>query len=231
MRAALQPIVRRDGVVLGHEALLRGCDPLRIFALARSQGWQLALDIRAAELALKAGAQFRRPGQALFVNVAPAPVDDLRAWFAAVQASPDARVADLVVEISEHQPEPFGPDLAAFCREVRSAGARVALDDVELGPRSLGLVRSIRPDVVKLSGRAAAFCVDDPLVRDQVAGLVEVADEALVVAECVEEQSEAETLAACGVTAFQGWLMGRPAVGELPSTDGWPGLVTELVLD
>jgi EAL domain-containing protein (putative c-di-GMP-specific phosphodiesterase class I) len=180
LHAALQPIVSWDGTVLGHEALLRGCDPGPLFSAARHEGWQLALDIQAAELALEAAARVQLPGEALFLNVAPGPVGDLRLWLATVCAHPDVRLGDLIVEISEKQSDVLGPELAGFVRAVRACGARVALDDVEPDADGLEMVMTVRPDVVKLSR--------------------------------------------CGVTAFQGWLMGHPATGSRPDTAGWGGL-------
>lgn len=222
---ALQPIVRWDGHVLGHESLLRGADPKELFATAEREGWGSALDLRAAQLGLEASARWQRPGEDLYLNVAPGSLDSLRCSRDAVLASPYARPGHLVMEVSEEQPDRSHPALVAFFAESRAMGCRVALDDVDPGPEGLELVRTVRPDVVKLSGRAALGAADR-FVLNQVAELVVACGPGLVVAECVEAQWQADALVGCGVGGFQGWLMGRPEVRKRPETAGWQGVTT-----
>jgi EAL domain-containing protein (putative c-di-GMP-specific phosphodiesterase class I) len=222
---ALQPIVRWDGHVLGHESLLRGADPVELFATAEQEGWRFGLDLRAARLGLEAAARWQRPDEDLYLNVAPGSLESLRRWRTAILSSPYARPGHLVMEISEEQPDPTHPAVVAFLAETRALGFRVALDDVDPGPEAVELVRAVRPDVVKLSRRAALGAADR-FVLSQVAEVVVAAGPALVVAECVEEQWQADALVGCGVGAFQGWLMGRPEVRRRPDTAGWQGVTS-----
>ena len=79
------------------------------------------------------------------------------------------------------------------------------------------LLRALTADIVKLDGSYVPGVTEPGREHAFVAGMVTIAKAvgAEVVAERVESEAEAETLAGLGVQYGQGWLFGRP--GPLPA--------------
>lgn len=227
VRAVYQPIIELDsGRVVAWEALARGPVgsalefPDRLFGAAARLGRTAELDhccrVAAVEGAIAAGLG---RAQELFVNVEP---DVAGAPVPAFLEQARDRAQSLLrgtVEITERALTAAPAELMALVAMYRGRGWGIAIDDVGVDPRSIGLMPLLHPDVIKLD---MAF-VQEPMSRERARVVHAVAAEAersgaLVLAEGIENAEQAALAKTLGATLGQGWYFGRP--GELvPAPD------------
>ena len=214
-----QPIVElRTGATVGYEALSRGPvgsplqRPDRLFAAAQAADRVCELDwlCRVTAVTGALGARLGRDA-ALFLNCEPAAI---------AAPCPDAHRAvwdramaelDLVLEITERAVTDRPAELSRVVAEHRTAGRRVALDDLGADVRSLALLPLIEPDVIKLD----LGLVQNRPSTDQAAIVSAVAAEhertgAVILAEGIETAAHLTVARTLGATYGQGWLWGRP---------------------
>jgi EAL domain-containing protein (putative c-di-GMP-specific phosphodiesterase class I) len=209
-----QPIVDlRSERIVAYEALSRGPAgalhrPDLLFAAAREAGLEAQLDAACRTSALRsARAAGVRDPLTLFVNVEPGTIDcaDLDELIEL------ARGLDVVLEITERAIAARPAELLATARRLRSAGWRIALDDVGADRMSLAFMPLLRPDVVKLDlslvqrrpGQAVAEIMNAVNAYAERTG-------ALVLAEGIEDERHMVMAEALGAELGQGWLFGRP---------------------
>ncbi len=218
-----QPIVdlgSRESV--GYEALTRfasGREPDRCFGDAWSVGLGPELELATLRAAIEA-AQGLPAGRWLDLNISPRLLlEPERVRDALQQAG-----RPLVIEVTEH--EPVG-DYGALRDAFASLGhdLRLAVDDAGAGAANFGHIVELRPDFVKLDSSVVQG-VNENLGRQAlVVGMRQFARSAgcRLVAEGVETELEAATLAQLGVEFGQGYLFGRPEpiapAGERASSD------------
>jgi EAL domain-containing protein (putative c-di-GMP-specific phosphodiesterase class I) len=211
----LQPIVALvDGRRVGAEALSRfpaawGKAPDLVFAEADTIGAGPALELLAFRSAV--AHLWNVPGY-VAINFSPRTLlrPDCRELLADL---PPERV---VLELSEHDPVDDYDALAEALAPLRSAGMRLAIDDVGAGYSSLRHIVRTAPDVIKLDRSIVAGAAGDPVLRTLVHSLVEFGHGAgaVVVAEGVETRDDALGLRDAGVDYGQGWFFGRPGPPE-----------------
>jgi EAL domain-containing protein (putative c-di-GMP-specific phosphodiesterase class I) len=211
----LQPIVdlatRRR---VGTEALSRfpqewQLPPDKCFDDADLIGEREHLELLALQ---RAGAQLGRVSGYVAMNVSPATlftpgcVDFL-------ERLPLDRV---VLELSEHEPIEDYDALQAVLAPLRARGMRLAIDDVGAGFSSLRHIVVTAPDVIKLDRSIVTGLGADPVLSVVVRSLVDLARAvgAQVVAEGVETEADATTLATLGAGLGQGWHFGRATPSE-----------------
>lgn len=218
VRTHFQPIVDLDtGGVVAYEALSRGPQgplhgPDALFAAARGAGRLRELDELCQRVALRSALEVGVTSPlTLFVNVEPE-VLDTAALDELVTITADAG-GDLqvVLELTERALAARPADLLATARRVRSAGLRIALDDVGTHDLSLAFLPLLRPDVVKLDLRLVQQrpSPDVAAIMTAVNAYAEQTG-ALVLAEGIEGTGHRATALALGATLGQGWLFGRP---------------------
>ena len=102
---------------------------------------------------------------------------------------------------------------AAFAAEVRSAGARFALDAFELSGASLRVVHRLLPEYVKLTEGYSRGIASDSDLRFLVESLIRIVRplEIKLIASNVEDPAVLDQLAALGFDGFQGYAGDRPA--------------------
>ena len=218
-----QPIVDLEsGEVVGYEALTRfdsGQRPDLCFADAWSVGLGPDLEIATIEAAIAAASALPQ-GRWLDINISPGMLEDPERLTAALGHAD----RPIVLEITEHD---VIDDYAAAHQAVRALGrdVRLAVDDAGAGVANFSHIIELRPDFVKL---------DMSLVRRVNANL---GRQAMVVsmrhfsrtagcrlvAEGIETQEEAQTLAGLGVELGQGFLFGHPEPVEVWAAPGAPG--------
>ena len=225
-RVVLQPIVRlADGTRVGSEALSRfpeewGRPPDQVFGESRfiQRGIELEL------LALRRAADHLRTAKGyVAMNVSPdTALDPLcRQLF---EELPAERV---VIELSEHDPVDDYEALAAALAPLRSAGMKLAIDDVGAGFSSLRHIVVTSPDIIKLDRSIVAGAATDPVLATLTKSLVDFARGlgAGVVAEGIETLEDAIALRDAGVDFGQGWYFGRPGpVEDLRAHYPFPGV-------
>lgn len=222
-----QPLVDlRNGRLLGIEALARfpdGVSPLGWFADADRLGQGLDLELSAigAALAEVRIARATLPaGITLCVNASPATI-----------CAPEfgELVADAPLPVTVEVPwYATVADHACFLSAVsalRTAGVRLAVDDVVADHASFQRVLQWEPDVVKID-MSLTCDIDRDVARRELARSVSRLTRhicASLVAEGVERRSEADALLSLGVTAAQGYALGRPeALSEVASSVAVP---------
>jgi EAL domain-containing protein (putative c-di-GMP-specific phosphodiesterase class I) len=231
LRLAYQPIVRlSDGAVTGFEALLRWPDPVRgmvpvaeVIAIAEDTGlivpvtawviaescWRLStwLSLRGPE----------EPDFAMHINLSNTCLAEPR-LVARLRAALDANGlpgSRLVVELTESvyaDPQQSGPVL----QRIRELGVRVALDDFGTGYNSLGFLRQVAVDILKIDRSFVSRLEggESPEVLRTIFGLAErLGLEAI--AEGVETESQLRRLRGLGCERAQGFLFGYPCEPEV----------------
>lgn len=212
---AYQPIRRcSDDVVVGYEALSRfaGGGPADAwFRAAAEFGLAAELEASAIDRALTETTHLP-PEVFVSVNVSPASLPDpgIRDRL--------ARDADraVVVEITEGAAIGVGDAVHRALIDLRSAGLRLALDDVGTGHAGLRQILTVQPDLIKLDATFARGIDADPMRQAIARAMIALGHETgtLCSFEGVETPAELAGIIDCGGELAQGFLLGRP--GPLP---------------
>ncbi len=240
-----QPFVSlADGTTIGCEALLRWHHPVRgnvppseFIPVAEEHGLIGRIGAWVLEEACMRAAAWRRDGYNAFISVNISPhqlarehVSELVEGVLERSGLPPQLLCLEVTETSLlHDTSPLVPALHA----VRDRGVRVAIDDFGGGTSSLGLLRLLPIDLIKIDRMFIAGLPDQPDDRAIVAAVISMADELglSVVAEGVEEPSQHWELRELGCQYAQGFIYARPApIGEL-QLDGYSAAVQQGVGD
>ena len=208
--------------VFAHEALLRGVErdgslvaPQPILTLAREAGLLGEVDFAAVRAAIRETA-LRGPETSVFINFTPAAVRDpeasLRSVLAAIDEArlPRERVVFEVVEADRFADFAL---LDKVLQAYRSAGFRVALDDLGAGWSTLNLVHRLRPDFIKLDRELIRGVHNDPVKALIASKLLEIGRALRIgtIVEGIEEEAELQFVREQGADFVQGFLLGRPA--------------------
>lgn len=105
------------------------------------------------------------------------------------------------------------PETAAMVIDhLHRAGVRISMDDFGTGQSSLGRLRELRLDKVKIDRAFVSAIGEDKSAEHIVRAILELCAglDLTVVAEGIEEFSQAETLKHYGCHAGQGYLFGKP---------------------
>ena len=214
-RPVFQPIVDLESrATVGYEALTRfesGRRPDLCFADAWSVGLGADLELATLEAAV-AAAKGLPSGQWLDVNISPRVLEDADRLSGVLW--PAER--PIVLEITEHEAiEDYGEVREA----IRALGhdVRLAVDDAGAGVANFAHIIELRPDFVKLDISLVRRVNADLGRQALVVGMHHFSRTAgcRLVAEGVETEEEARTLAALGVAFGQGYLFGHPEPVEV----------------
>jgi EAL domain-containing protein (putative c-di-GMP-specific phosphodiesterase class I) len=124
----------------------------------------------------------------------------------------------IVLELTEREGIEDIDRLRSAVEACRTAGIRVAADDVGAGNAGLRLLSQLRFDIVKIDLSLVQGGGGHNQSHEIVRTLRDLADRwgALVVAEGIETPAQLEVVRSLGIAAGQGYLLGRPA--EQPPT-------------
>ena len=212
-----QPIVElKSGKLVGYEALARfpvkdARTPDAYFNQAARCGLGPQLEALSLEIALRAPR--RPPGTYLSLNLTPSAISS-----SLVHASLPHDLEGVVIEITEHELAPEDGGLEAGLAEMRSRGARIAIDDAGAGYAGLQQVMRVQPDIIKLD-RSLVQAVDADSARSALIEFFVVFAKRIgadVCCEGIETPGELGALATLGVKLGQGYLLGRPAAPWAP---------------
>ena len=213
-----QPIYRlADNRLMSFEALARiPVEPVRSPEVWFNEALEVergaALELMAVEEALK-GLSALPPQTLLSLNLSPDAIfsDGFAELFSSLPCD------RLIVELTEHEPVSDYEALRNRLAPYRSAGLRLAIDDVGAGYASFRHILDLSPDLIKLD-TVLTRNIDSDLARRTLANAITMFGRKMgceVVAEGVETVRELETLRAIGATKVQGYLLGRPmALGD-----------------
>lgn len=219
-----QPIIRLDDhTVVGFESLLRAThgktdlDAEALIARAARSGWLHEFDQLGRSLAIGGVGPWLGEGL-LFLNVMAvegsfdvASISELVEHAVERGLDPD----QIVLETSERNRYLSLDAAADQIGELRALGVRIAVDDVGDGFSSLAVVSAFEPDIVKIGGSIIRL-LDKPTARSVVDAIVALAHDsgAWVIAENIENRSQADTLRLAGVDWGQGNFLGVPGTRD-----------------
>ena len=154
-------------------------------------------------------------GTSVAVNVSPAQLrhDDFAQRFAAILAETNTDPRSIIVEVTETVPIHAGGVAMANLDALRATGIRIAIDDFGAGYASLQYLRGFAFDIIKID-RTYVASLGESRIDEMIIGAICDIARSLpveVVAEGVETPEQLAKLKAAGCTAFQGYLLGRPA--------------------
>jgi diguanylate cyclase (GGDEF)-like protein len=210
LTVVFQPIVDvTTGTVLGYEALGRvvgreadGFAPVLEWARHshvprfEEELFQLAVDM----------GRKRPRGTLLFVNIG----QNLARWLVESVLRQEVRVDDLVLEITETD---TNVDVwNALLAPLRSAGAKIALDDYGVGVEDLARLVKLRPEYVKLAGSVLGLAGQSTFADRTLDALIHQANISgfTLIVEQVEDVPVLKRLRRAGIRYAQGFLLGRP---------------------
>lgn len=214
-RVVLQPIVSlATGRRVGAEALSRfpeewGKPPDEVFSEASTIHAGTELELLAFR---NAAAHLDSVDGYIAINFSPDTITDPRC----LELLADLPAERILLELSEHDQVQDYAALATALEPLRSAGMRLAIDDVGAGYSSLRHILMTAPDVIKLDRSIVDGVGSDRVLRTLVGSLVDFGHgcNAGVVAEGVERSADAAALCDAGVDFGQGWHFGRPGRPE-----------------
>ncbi len=216
-----QPIIALEqNRILGYEALIRGPEtsclhkPDALFACARQSRLLAALEFACREVSCEQFAQLGLPGK-LFLNMSPISFTDSQ-YRDGVTLKILQRVGlgaeRVVFELTESQPLDEIELLRAASGHFQRQGFAVALDDLGAGYAGLRVWSELCPDYVKIDRHFISGIDRDPVKREFVRAMLDIAHRIghKAIAEGIETAEELATLIALGVEFAQGYFIARP---------------------
>lgn len=219
-----QPVIGlEDGSVVGCEALVRWQHPARgmvgptdFVSVAEESGLIGRIGRFVLSRSCLHAAKWRRDGHEIFVSVNVSPlqlvhsdiVDDVSRALAASGLPPHLLCLEITETSILRETRPVLPTLS----RLRALGVRIAIDDFGGGASSLGLLRLLPVDQIKIDRLFVASIAEHPSDRAIVAAIISLASELglTVVAEGVETERQLDELRALGTQYAQGYLFARP---------------------
>lgn len=216
-----QPIISlQDGSLLGFEALARWIDPelgfvspAKFIALAEERGIIATLTDALLYQAAKAAADW--PADLfLSFNLSSAQLVDSTTAQTILSVIRRAGLPPqrLEIEVTETATMSDPETASAIIEELHEAGVRISMDDFGTGQSSLGRLRELQLDKVKIDRAFIMAIGEDKPAEHIVRAILEMCAglDLTVVAEGIEEINQAESLKRFGCHAGQGYLFGKP---------------------
>src|SRR5690606_33015126 len=152
------------------------------------------------------------PSVAINVSAAELRNPEYAAHFAEELANAGLPGEKLIVEITETVPLQKNSAERKNLEFLRALGVRIAVDDFGAGHASLGYLRDLSFDILKIDRAYVAEITSRPVDSMIVQSICRIAASlgVMVVAEGIETPEQHAVLVELGCTAFQGYLLGRP---------------------
>ncbi len=216
-----QPIISlQDGALQGFEALARWTDPelgfvspAKFIPLAEERGIIASLTESLLLQAARAAAEW--PGN-LFLSfnlssvqlVDPSTARSIKEIIRRAGLPPHR----LEIEVTETAMMSDPETASMIIEELHQAGVRISMDDFGTGQSSLGRLRELKLDKVKIDRAFIMAIGEDKPAEHIVRAILEMCAglELTVVAEGIEDLRQAESLKRYGCHAGQGYLFGKP---------------------
>lgn len=216
-----QPIISlQDGSLLGFEALARWIDPelgpvspVKFIPLAEERG--MIAPLTESLLRQAASAAVLWPEE-LFLSfnlssvqlVDPTTAETILSIIKGIGLDPKRIEMEVTETAMMSDPETAAMVLA----DLNKAGVRISMDDFGTGQSSLGRLRELNLDKVKIDRAFISPICEDKAAEHIVRAVLELCKglELIVVAEGIETLPQAELLKRIGCHAGQGFLFGRP---------------------
>lgn len=222
LRPAYQPIVDLNtGRVIGFEGLIRPqpdsgfADPASMFVAAETVGRTVELDQACLQIVV-AGAQAVAADKLLSINISPRTVEAPHFsadWLLTVLGRYGIAPQRVLVELTEREQVQDVTRLQSNLSALQRAGVRIAADDVGAGNAGLRLLSQFRFDIVKIDLTLVQEGSERDPTHAVLRSLRDLAGRwgAAVIAEGLETVSQLRMVRELGMSAGQGYLLGRPA--------------------
>ncbi|KIC68998.1 diguanylate phosphodiesterase [Pseudarthrobacter phenanthrenivorans] len=229
---AFQPIYGLEGkTVVGAEALSRfvsddGAAAELWFAEAAAVG--LGANLEFAALGSAATAAQNLP-EDLYVSLNISPTSCLDPRLPELFEHIELPIDRVVLELTEDIPDEEYLQFISALNPLREKGLRIAVDDTHTGAGALSRMIHLQPDFLKVGRNVIGDVDKDGLQRALAACLVDFTDQVgiTLVAEGIETVGELKVLTELGISAGQGYLLGRPSVRP----EDWTNWNTRLDVD
>ncbi len=210
-----------SGKVVGHEGLVRPIagsgflDAEALFTAAEATGRTAELDLACIEVVAAAAARSIPADRYLAVNISPRTLEATEfsvSRLVSVFARHGIATSNVVLELTERERVEDLERLRHNLDTCRQAGMRIAADDVGAGNAGLRMLSELTFDLVKID----LSLVQSGVLRESsmavLGALRELADRssATIVAEGIETADQLQAVRDLGLTAGQGYLLGRP---------------------
>lgn len=210
-----QPIVRlQDKHVVGYEFLSRGRHgpyelPADFLKLAGDRDVLAHVDLACLQACLRSAS--RAGADVMHFNLFPVTVQTFADRVA--EAVTGAKIKNVCVELSERMFFCEPTTLVEGLRTLRSAGIRVAIDNVGFGRSALESVVVLEPDAIKIDRSRIHGVHRSPAKQNVLRRLVVVGHSlgSSLIAEGVELDADADWVKQAGMECGQGYIWGRPA--------------------
>lgn len=221
VRPHFQPIISlQDGKLLGFEALARWIDPelgfvspAKFIPLAEERGIIAPLTEKLLMHAAKVAAGWP-DGIFLSFNLSSVQLVDPNTAKDIIKTIEKAGLNPnrLEIEVTETAMMSDPETAAMIIEELHKAGIRISMDDFGTGQSSLGRLRELKLDKVKIDRAFIMAIGEDKPAEHIVRAILEMCAglDLTVVAEGIEEMNQAESLKRYGCHAGQGYLFGKP---------------------
>jgi diguanylate cyclase (GGDEF)-like protein len=229
LRVLYQPSFRLGGErqMAGFEALVRWQHPERglispseFIPLAEETGMMIAIGEFVFDEALRqlVGWHRDRPDLSLSVNVSPRQLEDtgLATMLATAVRDVGLDPRSLWLEVSESAVA-GNPELALrTLQALKGVGVRIALDDYGVGASSLGVLKRLPLDALKIHESFVRGLDGDPEAPSLVGAVIELAHALGIkaIAEGVETDAQLGQLVTLGCDGVQGFLLSHPVSQE-----------------
>ncbi len=211
---AYQPIIDREGLLFGHEALLRAREPSlphpgAVIDAAERLGMLDELGTRMRDLSAEAVLGTADAG-VLFVNLHPRDLDHPSLMDAETPLG--SMASRVVLEITERSSLTGNKGVRARVAQLRELGYRIAVDDLGAGYAGLTSFALLEPEVVKLDMTLVRDVDTDTTKQKVIASFTSLSHDLgmRVVAEGIETAAELRTTRDLGCDLFQGFALARP---------------------
>jgi EAL domain-containing protein (putative c-di-GMP-specific phosphodiesterase class I) len=222
LRIALQPIVSLgDRHVHHYEALARPTDgqaPAGLVGFAEEIGMTPDFDLLVCQKAIDLLGLARESGTAVSVavNLSAGSLHSqlFIKTFRAMIAQYSWAAGQLLIEVTESMRIKDLTLINSVLQTLRADGHKVCLDDFGAGAASFPYIQALDIDFVKIDGAYVRRLEMQPRDRAILKAMVGLCNDLGIgtVAEMVETETQAKTLADLGVGHAQGYLFGRPSV-------------------
>jgi EAL domain-containing protein (putative c-di-GMP-specific phosphodiesterase class I)/GGDEF domain-containing protein len=221
LKPVFQPILHLSNrAFIGYEGLIRGPDdsdfryPAALFERARETGRLFDLESIARDIVVREFVGQELHGS-LFLNCSPEALSHSALHHQLVEGAwNDVRLDPrrVVVEVTEFGKIDLDRAFDEKIVELRSAGYRVAIDDLGAGFGNAVLWDRMQPDIIKTDGRFASDG-GSPFKRAFMKYLFELASEfdVDIIAEGVDSEDALRTLSDIGIDYAQGFLIEKPS--------------------
>ena len=220
-----QPIVdAANGRIMAFEALARWTHPTlgvippaEFIPLAEQAGMTSRMTMQLLSMALAAAAAWPKSvGLSFNLSAAELNSPSIASRILTMVTEHEFEPGRLAIEVTETAL--LGDFAAARCAlsALQSGGVRILLDDFGAGYASIGYLREIQFDGIKLDGSLIASLIESPAAHDLLVGVLHLcrAIGAPVTAEMVESAGQHDLLRDLGVQKLQGHFLSRALTAD-----------------